>query len=425
MNHLKHLRSPLDEPLDALLADIAIRVQLSETNYNKAVARFHAIQEHIQCEGSPLQDRVTLVHVQGSMAIGATISSKLENDEFDIDLIAILDLPADTPPHRMLDVLEQAIAGEPGSRYHGKTKRCTRCIQVQYADGMHLDVTPMVRLDATPEKWGYIYHAPEVYATEHDTKIVANPWGFVRHFLECTPKDELFEANFLARARAFEAEHVLVEAQAEVEPVPAQEPMHAKSMAVIALQLLKRYRNVRYDQREGRCPPSVMLAKVVADHAGHTATLSEELLVQASHLRQLLVSAQAQGQHVLVCNPTCEQDVFTDRWPGTLAAQQVFITDLDNFVDKLQRLRGDVDLVQMQAALAELFGEKAAIEAVKQLNERMGRQIVEGQSRHVTGTGRIVLPTPAQVTAVGAAAAVSTGARATPKHTYFGNEPSA
>lgn len=422
MTQLKPLISPLAEPLDALLADIAIRIQLSETNYNKAVARYQAIQDHIQREGSPLKDLVSLVHVQGSMAIGATISSKLENDEFDIDLIAILDLPADTEPHRMLDILEQAIAGEPGSRYHGKTTRCSRCIQVQYADGMHLDVTPMVRIAATPEKWGYIYHAPQCYATTQDARVVANPWGFARHFLQCTPKDYAFEAVFLERARAFDAKRLLVEAQADVEPVPAQEPIHAKSMAVIALQLLKRYRNVCYDQREGRCPPSVMLAKVVADHAGHASTLSGELLIQASQLRELLMLAQNRAETVEVRNPACEPDVFTDRWPGTLASQQLFISDLNTFIAKLQRLRGNVDLTEMQATLAALFGEKATIEAVKQLNERIGQKIVAGQSQHVPGTGRIVLPTPAQVASVAAATVVPSGARATPKHTYFGSD---
>jgi hypothetical protein len=286
---------------------------------------------------------------------------------------------------------------------------------------MHLDVTPMVRIDATPEKCGYIYHAPKPYATKDDTKIVANPWGFAKHFIDHTPKDLLFEAAFMARARAFEAAHLLVEAKADVEPVPKQEPMHAKSMAVIALQLLKRYRNVRYDQRDGRCPPSVMMAKVVADNAGNTGTLSEELLFQASQLQQVLQLAQDRGQLVIVANPTCAPDVFTDRWPGTLKAQQVFIRDLDEFIEKLQQLRGDVDLVQMQATLATMFGERAAIEAVKQLNERTGQQIVYGQSRHTPGSGRIVLPTVAEVAALGVA--VTPGAlRATPKHTHFGDE---
>lgn len=419
MNQLINIKSPLAEPLDALLADIAIRVQLSETNYRKAVDRYRAVHEHIEREGSPLHDRVALFHPQGSMAIGATVSSKLENDEFDIDLIAILDLPADTPPHRMLDILEEAIRGESGSRYYGKTNRCTRCIQVLYADGMHLDVTPMVRIHALPEKCGYIYHAPQRYATPEDAKIIANPWGFAKHFRERTPAERLFALEFSERARAYE--NSLFFAEAEVEPVPEQEPVHSKSMAVISLQLMKRYRNVRYDQREGRCPPSVMMASVVADNAGRTLTLSDELIFQASQLRNLLAAAQRSGRILEVRNPTCHPDLFTDRWPGNLSAQRVFLSDMVMFVEKLESLKGECDLSTMQATLAELFGEKATVEAVKQLNQRMGRQIVDGQSRHVPGAGRIVLPAPAAVATLGAVSAIPAGARATPTHTHFGS----
>lgn len=418
MNQLINLRSPLAEPLDVLLADIAIRVQLSETNYRKAVERYQAVHEHIEREGSPLHDRVALFYPQGSMAIGATISSKLENDEFDIDLIAILDMPSDTPPHRMLDILEEAIRGEPGSRYYGKTNRCTRCIQVHYADDMHLDVTPMVRIHALPEKCGYIYHAPRRYATPEDAKIIANPWGFAKHFRERTPAEHLFALEFSERARAYEGS--LFFAEAEVEPVPEQEPVQSKSMAVISLQLMKRHRNVSYDQREGRCPPSVMMAKVVADNAGRTSTLSDELIFQASQLRDLLAAAQRDGRLLEIRNPKCEPDLFTDRWPGNLSAQHVFLSDMIMFVEKLESLKGECDLSKMQATLAELFGEKATVEAVKQLNQRMGRQIVAGRSQHVPGAGRIVLPTSATATALGAVSAIPTGARATPKHTHFG-----
>lgn len=419
MNQHINIRSPLAEPLDALLADIAIRVQLSETNHRKAVERYRAVREHIEREGSPLHGCVQLFHPQGSMAIGATISSKLENDEFDIDLIAVLDLPANTPPHKMLDILEQAIRGERGSRYYGKSNRCTRCIQVLYADGMHLDVTPMVRIPELPERCGYIYHSPQRYATPEDKRIVANPWGFAKHFLAHTPADHLFETAFVARARAYEASLLL--AEAEVESVPNQEPIHAKSMAVISLQLMKRFRNVCYDQREGRCPPSVMMAKLVADNAGRTSTLSEELIFQASQLRDLLATGQRDGRILEVRNPTCYSDLFTDRWPGQLSAQREFLGDMIMFVEKLESLRGECDLQEMQTTLARLFGEKSTFEAVKQLNQRTGRQIVDGRSEHVPGSGRIVLPTPAATAALGAISAAPAIARATPKHTYFGS----
>jgi hypothetical protein len=43
------------EPIDALLADIAIRVQLSATHYGKAESRNQTISEYLDREGSPLQ----------------------------------------------------------------------------------------------------------------------------------------------------------------------------------------------------------------------------------------------------------------------------------------------------------------------------------------------------------------------------------
>jgi hypothetical protein len=419
MNKPIQSKIPLAEPLDALLADIAIRVQLSASNYAKAVERYRAIRDHIEREGSQLHGKVALFHPQGSMAIGATISSKLENDEFDIDLIAVLDLPVDTPPHHALNLLERAIRGEPGSRYYDMTERCTRCIQVQYADGMHLDVTPMVRLAHTPEKWGVIFHAPERIETHHDATIIANPWGFAQHFLAATPADQLFQATFSERALAYDAAHYL--ADAEAEPVPDQAPVHAKSMAVVGLQLLKRHRNVRYDQREGRCPPSVMLAKLVADNAGCTQTLSQELIFQAREVRRLLLEANAASALVDVRNPTCEPDCFTDRWPGTLSAQSLFIADLTHLIEALEGLRGEADLSKMQRVLAELFGERATLDAVKALTRRVGQSIMDGESRHVPGVGRIVMPTPADVTALGAIASIPAIARATPRHTHFGS----
>ena len=73
--------SGLGTALDILLADIAIRLQLSQTAHAKAVGRYEAIRKWIEREGSPLAGLVDLFSPQGSMAIGATIASEETNDE--------------------------------------------------------------------------------------------------------------------------------------------------------------------------------------------------------------------------------------------------------------------------------------------------------------------------------------------------------
>ena len=102
------------------------------------------------------------------------------------------------------------------------------------------------------------------------------------------------------------------------EPVPDQEPAYRKSRALIALQLIKRWRNVLFAKRERaklRRPPSVLLSKHVADHANRTTTLSEEVEHQARQLLLRLEAEKAAGRLIHEVNPRCREDVLTDRWP--------------------------------------------------------------------------------------------------------------
>ena len=406
--------SAFSEPPDILLADIAIRIQLSQTNYDKAVARYKALSYQIERDGSPLAGIVDLFYPQGSMAIRAVIASRVTNDEFDLDVVAQLDLPGGTAPEQVLDLLFLAINGEPGSRYHGKVRRRTRCVTVEYADNMHIDVTPAVRRPGTLERESWIFHHRTETPTEPGLRCVANPYGFAEWFKDVTPLDHQFAEAFMARTAAYERS-LLVEA-AESEPVPPQEPVSRKSRAAIVLQLLKRWRNVQYMARSGRQPPSIMIAKLVAENANRTHNLSHELLHQARSMLSVFEQSQRNSSLVLLKNPVCDADVLTDRWPGSLPNQAIFIRDLQHLVTKSERLTAGCDLAEMQKIMAELFGETPTTDAFGDFNRRMGNDVRGGRSRHQRGTGRIVLPSAA-------AGAVSPSiACSTPKHTFHGGE---
>ena len=402
------------DPADALLADVAIRVQLSRTDYNKAVARYGTINDWIERDGSVLKDRVELFYPQGSMAIGATIASRLRNDEFDIDVIAQLDLPFDVSPREPLDLLHEAIRREPGSRYFGMARRRTRCVTVDYSDDMHIDVTPVLRMQGARERQSLLFHhCPEILG-DPGYSLVANPYGFAEWFKANTPPDHAFAGIFEGRTREYE--YLTILDKADSDPVPSQEPLFQKSKAVVVLQLLKRWRNVQYDVRRGRRPPSIMIARLVADAANHTDRLSEELLLQARHMLSIFRQAHEQSRCVHIVNPVCEVDLLTDRWPESLQAQALFIHDLEDLADRAKRLVAGCDLAEMQQIMASLFGEAPARDAVRAFNERNGRAIGDGRSRYDSLKGRLVVPT---AVAVSSAPAVS---RATPPHTFYGTE---
>ena len=63
----------LGKTADVLLADVAIRVQLSPTAYDTAVARHEALKRWIERPTSPLYECVEHFYPQGSMATKSTI----------------------------------------------------------------------------------------------------------------------------------------------------------------------------------------------------------------------------------------------------------------------------------------------------------------------------------------------------------------
>ena len=399
----------LMDPVDMLLADIAIRIQLSATDYAKAEDRYQAINNHLERDGSLLRGHVLRLYPQGSMAIDATIASCLRTDEFDIDIVAELNLPPEVSPQLALDLLYQSIRGERGSRYYDMTKRRTRCVTVNYANGMHLDLTPVVLCVGQTARTSILFHHRPEEPRTPGYQLLANPWGFACWFQQRTPLDYAFALAFSKRTAAMDAQ---ILAKAASDPVRPQKPPHEKSKAVIVLQLLKRWRNVQYDTRKGqRRPPSVMMAKLIGDAANQTDTLFRELMFQAAHMRQTIYAADAAGEKVHVVNPRCLQDVLTDRWPDSGREQRVFLTDLDQLIAKLARLP-ESGLDEMRTILSELFGENPTGQAIESYAQRLGHGIASGRSMFMPGTGRVLA----------AASVVPARATATRPHTFFGSD---
>jgi hypothetical protein len=77
-------------PLDVMLADIAVRIQLSPTHYQKAIGHYRAIHEWLERAGSPLYGLVEEFYTQAGFSIGATVARHGTDDEFDIDVMAQL-----------------------------------------------------------------------------------------------------------------------------------------------------------------------------------------------------------------------------------------------------------------------------------------------------------------------------------------------
>lgn len=354
---------------DTLLLQIAAKIQLSRTDYGIAIGHYEAIDKWLSRKASPIAHVYGGLYPQGSMAIGATIASRLNNDEFDIDVIANLEIDRNAPASAVLDALFDAVNGEKGSLYHGKVERNSRCVTVSY-DRMHLDITPAVLLPELAERTSVIFHANESEPPVNHRHIVANPWGFAEWFKQETPEvREIVESVFAKAA----------------EPVPEQDDVLEKSVSLIALQLLKRWRNKRYDNRTGRSPPSVVLAYFVAQGSGRATSLFSELRFQADALLVEFASSDAERRLVAVHNPACVTDVLTDRWPSTLADQSVFLDDIRHLVRALDQIESDPSVEICARVFANLFGENVTQVVMEEF--RKGYEIKSASGGLFTSVG--------------------------------------
>ena len=418
MNDYRRIRgylpagNPFEKMLDALLADIAIMVQLPPGSHAKACERYEAIYNYLLRPEGLLAGLVVQFYAQGSMAIDATTSTRGTDNEYDLDAVLEGDFPANMTPSQVLDLVYLALKDYPVS---AKVQRQTRCVTLRYADGMHVDITPARRRPGTLAFESVIFHAkPEEPAHRHFEALM-NAYGFATWYRARTPDEEVFAEAF--RLRTFDTWNTLAKADPLIHEVPDQTPFPRKSVATVALQLIKRFRDIWSANQPGRFPPSVMLSC----HAGLAVraglTLSEMVIRQARWTARAILEADRMGCLLDVRNPVMRLDRFTDRWPENRAQQQAFAAALTEFADGLEAIRTNgMELEDAQEWLRLCFGAQVVTRSVQALNERNGRALHAGTHGYTRSGGLYVPAAPAIVNASSLASVVP--ARA---HTNMGD----
>lgn len=404
------LASPWDALSEQMLAAAAIKIELPPSMHALLEQRKAAIETYLERDESPLKGRVRLFYQQGSVAIGATIRAKFQFEGFDIDIIVEL-LSSGMSPWLALELLFEALRGEPGSRYHDMTERQTRCVTVHYADGMHIDLSPAELISELDPRRSFIFHSKPEESRSRDQVILTNSFGFAEEYNTRCPVDKEFQQEYARRAIQADVGLVAFNKDAESLPVPPHSTVAGgKSAVTVALQLLKRNRNIRWGPRRGRMPASVMLSCLALEVAEAGRTIGQNLLIISQHVLGRLQHARCESSLIQVENPRCNGDIFTDRWPENHAAQNHMIDDMELLLQQLKVLLDEERSIRdRQEALISMFGEEVGRLVIDQLGRELGAAIRTGAHGF---------------SALGGIAAGSAQAKTTPKakpSTFYGS----
>ena len=292
--------------LGEILSRIADELNVTDTMYDKAVESYKAVGKWI---GDGVDYTVTIMP-QGSMNLGTVVKPLDDRDDYDIDLVCLLEdgkgLAPGVVKHLVGDRLKE------NKVYRDKLdKEGRRCWTMQY-DEFHMDILPCV-----PDAKTYV--APG--ATKIDLTDKNKSTGDY-HFKLSNPA--AYHDWFLARAQPLIlANNKRSAANAtKIKPVPSQ-AARLKTPLQKAIQLLKRHRDVCFIEHQEAAPISVIITTLAAQACPHGSNVFTVLKTIIENMERYV--ERREGKY-WVPNPVLPAENFAEKWNADNDKAQTFFT---------------------------------------------------------------------------------------------------
>ena len=214
---------------------------------------------------------------------------------------------------------------------------------------MHMDVAIVDRQKRIPgERPGEIFHSPDVGVSY---RVPSNPWGFTDWFRSVVVPDQAEFAERIGKVRATQSQNKLefldyeermsIRAS-EQQDLPPAIPNRMDAQEAVALKLLKRFLNLRYEELAFKRPPSIYLTKKTGDLGYVDGGLSVQLASLADFIAGEMRNHLAKGARPRELNPSYPPDEINDRWPrldhGQNEDMETLAIALEDLVEALNKM---------------------------------------------------------------------------------------
>lgn len=332
-----------DLMVDDLLHRIGEKLQLSATDHQTAETRYQAIGNWLSAEDSSLSVYDPQIYPQGSLRIGTTVKPRAQ-EEFDLDLVCKIQVDPQVFPNP-IDLLNRVEARlQEHGTYKDMLERKNRCVRINYANEFHLDILP-----ACPDRYagGTCVVVPDREARSWKP---SNPKGYAAWFEGI-------------------ADRSAISFRKEIEPLPEQEALLAKAPLKRAVQLIKRWRDVYYEDNPELAPISIVLTTLAAKHYGQEPSAGDAV---TSILRGIVASIPSYGR-LEVCNPSNPREDLSERWDECPENYRAFVSGIVEF-ERQWREVNDLRGAQLTDRLKQLFGVAPTESAIKDQADFIERQ---------------------------------------------------
>lgn len=335
---------------EELLARIAQELQLDNTRLERMESAYHSVAEVLKKDDDFFNELEIEIYAQGSKRIGTTVKP-INDEDFDLDTVLhIYDLYYNYSPEQVYNALIKAL--EKDAYYKSIMERKTRCVRLNYKSDFHMDILPACMPNAIDKEKIKI---PEKALKNWSS---GNPKGFASWFLAI--------ANSVDTSLLKLYSKVLLEAKVETEPLPDE--LYMKTPLQRAVQLIKRYRDIYFKNKEYRVS-SIVITTLVAKLYNGEDSIFDAIDNVTQQIKDSYIDSIKTGHRFKVLNPVNIEEDFTDSW--TQNHYNSFYNFISDFHKKWQSLKNSFET--SNADYIELFGEgiykKSLTEQIKMFSK--------------------------------------------------------
>lgn len=282
-----------EKQIDTILKKIAYEISITPTMLDKAVDSYESVGKWLS-EGILYE---IIIMPQGSINLGTTNKPISDKDDYDIDLVCLLKNGQELSASEIKNIVGNRL--KENKIYYEKILKegeGKRCWKMQYNE-FHMDILPCV-----PKS---IYKEPDTTDVRLTHKInntmyedkYSNPYGYHTWF-EKQMKEILEE-----KKKEFALNNKM-----EIKDVPTYK---VKTPLQMAVQILKRHRDVFFQSDKDNAPISIIITTLAAKAYCGENNLFEALSTILTHMADYI---EIKDGDYWITNPAMSQENFADKW---------------------------------------------------------------------------------------------------------------
>ena len=324
--------------IDAMYRKIAAEIEISDAQAEKAKESYEAVWNYLN---NNIKQYDVRIFPQGSFMLGTVIKPISDKDEYDIDLVATIDnkfTSAKDLKNIVGDVLKTS------NRYSEKVEEGKRCWTIQYSESAnyHMDILPTMKSDTYFQNKKLIMTHKEDENSDYEFRQT-NPEAYYDWFVKRIEEE-----------KKKLTEEYAIRNKIEIVEVPEYK---IKTTLQIAIEILKRYRDIKFKDTPDIKPISIILTTLMARI--YTGKENVYELIEKFSKEYVLYLEKDENGNVLIQNPVNENENFADKWPSNPERKEAFFKFMDNLkydlVTNKVLLEGNIR--EQADAYKKLFGE--------------------------------------------------------------------